>query len=141
MPIAETFKNDANFARLADAVSKKRLCLVTRLPSGTDAASYSATVPLFAAFLRLPDVLVNVAHFRPEVVRRLRTTREDASKKIRKLDEDEKTEERRLKSEKDRKKERDDRLKVMNPEQQRKFLEKERALEMRRGQKKQTRKA
>ena len=81
---------------------------------------------LFAAFLRLPDQLVNTAHFRAEVLRRIKSTREDEAKKIRKLGEQEKAEERKTQGDKAKRKERERKLKGMSAEEQRKFLEKER---------------
>jgi len=82
--------------------------------------------PLLAAFLRFPDHLVNSAHFRTEVLRRVKTTRDEEAKKIRKLDELEKAEGRKNTSDKAKKDEREKRLKGMSAEEQRKFLEKER---------------
>lgn len=114
---------------------------MTHLPSDTSAASYSTTIPIFSYFLRLPDILVNSAHFRPEVTRKIKATREEELKKIKKLDETEKTEERRLEKDAQRKKERDEKLRTMTPDEQKKFLEKERTTDLRRGQKKRSMKA
>lgn len=114
---------------------------MTRLPSSTSPTAYSSTIPLFTAFLRLPDILVSSARFRPEVTRKVRATREEELKKIRKLDEEEKSEERRTKLEVARKKERDEKLRGLSSEEQKKFLEKERTMELRRGQKKRSMKA
>lgn len=74
-------------------------------------------------------------------MRRVRATREEQIKLIKKVDDGEKAEERRLKVEKDKRAERETRLKAMKPEEQKKFLEKERTTEMRKGQKKRTMKA
>jgi hypothetical protein len=112
--------------------------LALRLPSDND---FTATLPLFRTFLRLPDTLVSGARFRPEVTRRIRATREDEIRKIKKVDDDEKAEERRGKADKERKEKRDKMLNGMSAEEQRKFLEKERATEMRRSQKKVSTKA
>ena len=95
-------------------------------------------LPLFEYFLRLPDVLVQSAHFRPEVLRRVRTTREDAIRKLQRAEEDEKSEERALDREKAKKLKRDLALKGLDAKQQKKFLEKEKEKEMRKSQKKQT---
>ena len=122
--------------RLNEAISKKRLSLVMRLPKKSGANAHAATLPLFTQFIRLPDLLVSAAHFRPEVIRRVRATRDEEMKKIKKVDEVEKAEERRLKGEKEKRTQRDDKLKGMSAEEQKKFLEKERTTEQRRTQKK-----
>lgn len=98
-------------------------------------------MPVFASFLRLPDFLVATAHFRPEVMRRVRTTRDEEVRKLRKIDEEAQAEERRAKSDKDKKDKRDAQLKGMTADEQRKFLDKERQVELRRGQKRRTQKA
>jgi hypothetical protein len=109
-----------------------------RLPSSGD---YSNILPLFEYFLRLPDTLVQSAHFRPEVMRKVRATREDAIKRLQKADEEEKAEERSLEREKAKKVKRDLALKGLDAKQQKKFLEKEKEREMKKNQKKQTTKA
>ena len=53
-----------------------------------------ASTALFAYFLRLPDILVQTAHYRPEALRKIKQTREEEQLKIKKADEDEKAEER-----------------------------------------------
>ena len=121
--------------RLDDTAPKKRLYLSLRFPSSDD---FSTVLPLFEYFLRLPDVLVQSAHFRPEVLRRVRTTREDAIRKLQRAEEDEKSEERALDREKAKKLKRDLALKGLDAKQQKKFLEKEKEKEMRKSQKKQT---
>lgn len=57
------------------------------------------------------------------------------------MDESEKNEDRRLKLEKEKKVARDEKLKGMSDQQQKKFLEKERAQEMRKSQKGRTMRA
>lgn len=123
--------------RLDDFTSKKRITLFLRFPT---TGSWSSTLPLFKAYLRLPDTLANIAHFRPEVLKRVRATREEEIKKIKKIDTEEKAEERRTQAEKSKKQERDAKLKGLSSEQQKKFLEKERAKEYRKSQMKGARK-
>lgn len=127
--------------RLNEAAPHKRLILSLRLPSSTSASAYSSTLPLFEYFLHLPDLLVSAAHFRPEVTRKIRTTREEETKKLKKADEGEKAEERRLEAEKRKKEMRDTRLKGLSAEEQRKFLEKEREKGQKKQEKKMSRKA
>src|SRR4051812_11274820 len=112
--------------RLDDTVPKKRLYLSMRLPSSGD---YSNVLPLFQYFLRLPDTLVQSAHFRPEVMRRVKTTREDAIRKLQKVDEDAHAEERAIERERAKKLKRDLALKGLDAKQQKKFLEKEKEKE------------
>jgi len=121
--------------RLDELLPKKRISLSLRLPSNND---YSAQTPLFHAFLRLPDLLVSQAHFRPEVMRRVRQTREDEMRKIKRVDEGEKAEERKLEQDKKKKEERERKLKGLGAEEQRKFLEKEREKEQRKAGKRRT---
>ena len=68
-------------------------------------------------------------------------TREGEQSKLRKADEEEKAEERRLENEKKKKELRDGKLKGMYAEEQRKFLEKERLMEGKRVEKKTMKKA
>ena len=98
-------------------------------------------MPLFNAFLRLTDKLVTSAHFRPEVMRKVRHAREEEVKLLRRADEEETAEERKLAAEKQKKEERERLLRGMNADEQRKFLERERKGELKRGQKRATRKA
>jgi hypothetical protein len=123
--------------RLEETLPKKRIHLSIRMPS----SGYDATMPLFNLFLRLPDVLVSSAHFRPEVVRKLRSTREEEIRRLRKADEEEKAEERKLAAEKVKKEERERLLRGMSAEDQRKYLEREKEKEQRRMMKKTTRRA
>jgi hypothetical protein len=114
----------------------KRISISIRLPSSSK--DYTKSVPLFAYYLRLPDFLVQNAHFRPEAMRKVRQTRDDEIRRIKKVDEDEKAEERRIQADKDKREKREALLKSMNSDEQRKFLEKEREKETRRSQKKKT---
>lgn len=106
-----------------------------RIPSSD---SYSSTLPLFSYFLRLPDLLASSAHFRPEVLRKIRVPRDDFIKKLQRADEEEKAEERTAEREKAKKAKRDAELKGLSAAQQKKYLEKEKEKEFRRSQKKQT---
>jgi len=117
-------------------VPKKRIYLSTKLPSTAD-----TVLPIFTYFLRLADTLVESAHFRPEVMRKVKLTRDDAIKRLQKAEEDEKSEERAIDREKAKKLKRDLALKGLDAKAQKKFLEKERMKEMRKGQKSQTQKA
>lgn len=119
--------------RLNDLVPQKRISLSMRL-SHLPPSSNS----LFALFLRLPDHLVNTAHFRPEALRKVKQTREDATKKIKRADEDEKAEDRKVAGDKMKKDERDKRLSSMSAVEQKKFLQKEQEKEQRKGNKKRT---
>ncbi|KAF2103857.1 DUF1682-domain-containing protein [Rhizodiscina lignyota] len=124
--------------RLDDTVPKKRVSLALRLPSGSSPSAYESTVPLFQCFIRLTDQLVKDARWRPEVMRRIKQTREEEIRKIRKVDEDEKAEQFKTAGDKRKKEEREAKLKGMNAEQQRKFLDKEREKDARKAQKKRT---
>ncbi|RFU29976.1 hypothetical protein B7463_g6362, partial [Scytalidium lignicola] len=123
---------------LDDTTPKKRLYLSIKVPSSDD---YSSVLPLFEYFLRLPDILVQSAHFRPEVMRKVRATREETIRKLQKADEEEKAEERALEREKAKKLKRDLELKALDAKAQKKYLEKEKEKELRKSQKKQTMKA
>lgn len=114
-----------HFRSLDDLVPKKRVTLTLKLNAGTN------TIPLFSYFLRLPDQLVSSAHFRPEVMRRVRQTREEETKKIRKLVEAEGAEDRKLLSDKAKKEQRDRKLKGLSADEQKRFLEREREKEQR----------
>jgi len=124
--------------KLDDTVPKKRVCLSLKLPSSGD---YSSVIPLFQYFLRVTDLLVQGAHFRPEVLRKVRTTRDDAIRKLQKAEEEEKAEERALEREKAKKLKRDLELKGLDAKAQKKYLEKEKERDMRKAQKRQTQRA
>ena len=110
-----------------------------RVPSS--APEYTKTLPLFEYFLRLPDLLVQSAHFRLEVTRKIKSTREEMVRKLQKVEEGEKSEERALEREKAKKMKRDMELKGLDAKAQKKYLEKEKEKEMRKIQKKQTMRA
>jgi hypothetical protein len=127
-----------NFDRLEDTIPKKRIYLSMRLPSSGD---YTNVLPLFQYFLGITDILVQSAHFRPEVLRKVRTTRDDAIRKLQKADEEEKAEERGLEREKAKKLKRDLELKALDAKGQKKYLEKEKEREMKKSQKRMTARA
>ncbi|KAI5207898.1 DUF1682-domain-containing protein [Aureobasidium subglaciale] len=120
---------------LDDLVPKKRLVLTMKLNSDTN------STPLFSYFLRIPDQLVTSAHFRPEVMRRIRQTREEEAKKVRKLVEAEGAEDRKILSDKAKKEQRERKLKGMSADEQKRFLEREREKEQRKRSGKQTMRA
>jgi hypothetical protein len=122
---------------LNETIPRKRIHLSLKLPSNGD---YTSTLPLFQAFLRLPDHLTQNAHLRPEVKRKITTTREAEIKKLKKVSDEEAEEQRRTLSEKMKKEERDRKLKGMSAEEQRKFLEKEAERERKKQEKKMSRK-
>ena len=86
-------------------------------------------------------MLAASAHFRPEVSRKIRSTREDEQRKLRKQSDEERAEERRLEGEKKKRETRDARLKGMSAEEQRDFLDKERRRSGKKQEKKMSRKA
>lgn len=122
--------------KLDDTTPRKRINYSIKL-----ASDYTPTLPLFNYFLRLPDFLAQHAHFRPEALRRIKQTRDEQIARIRRAEEEEKAEERKLESDRVKKELRDQKLKSMSAEQQTKYLAKEREKEMRKGQKKVTRRA
>lgn len=107
---------------IEETSQKKRIHMCVRLPGNGD---YRSTLPLFQAFLRLPDFLVANAHFRPEVMKKINTAREGEKSKLKKVSDKAAEEERLLQLEKMKKDERDRKLKGMSAEEQRKFLERE----------------
>ncbi len=106
-----------------------------RLPSNGD---YTSLLPIFAYFVRSVDVLVQAAHLRPEVNRKIKGVREEIIKLIRKASEDEKAEERAAEREKMRKQKRDAELSALDAKAQKKYLDREREKEMRRSAKRST---
>jgi len=98
-------------------------------------------VPIFKCYLRLADRLVQVGHFRPEVLRKVKSAREAAVKQLQKADEDSKAEERAQERERAKKAKRDQELNALDAKAQKKYLDREREKEMKRGLKKQTMRA
>jgi len=123
-------------ATIDETTQKKRIHISLRLPSNGD---YSSTLPLFQAFLRLPDHLVSQAHFRPEVMRKVNQVREAEKSKLKKVADKETEEERLRQLEKMKKEERDRKLKGMSAEEQRKFLDREAEKNRKKQEKKMTR--
>lgn len=121
---------------LQDLAPKKRVILTVNLDQTPEKA-----IPLIQAFLRIPDNLAASAHLRPEVMRRVKATREETIARIRKTEDNSKAEERKTEADKQKKDERDRKLKAMNPNEQRKFLAKEREKDNKRSQGKRTIKA
>jgi dipeptidase len=121
--------------RIEETTPRKRLLLRYRLPSSNN---YDDLVPLFAAFLHIPDHLASSGHFRPEVLRKVKTVREETIKHIQKASEDEKAEERAVEREKARKTKRDAELNALDAKAQKKYLDKEKEKQQRKAAKKQT---
>ncbi|RYN26098.1 hypothetical protein AA0113_g3045 [Alternaria arborescens] len=121
---------------LDETKPKKRLSLSLKF-----ASDYATTLPIFQYFLRLPDQLASSAHFRPEALRRIKQTRDEQIAKIKKADDEEKAEERKLAADKLKKEQRDAKLGRLSADEQRKFLEKEREKNARKGMKRSTVKA
>lgn len=128
--------HSTNTSRLEETVPKKRISLRLTLP--TNDSSAAAIPALLSAFIRLVDHLVLTAHFRPEVLRKVKAAREDEIRKLQKVADEEKAEERMIKRDEEKKTEREKRLRGMTAEEQKKFLEREREKEGRRAAKKQT---
>ncbi|OAQ96862.1 hypothetical protein LLEC1_04698 [Akanthomyces lecanii] len=120
---------------LDETTPRKRLHLKYSLPAD---GRYDAYVPLFEYLLRLPDQLVAQAHFRPEVLKKIRNVREQKINQIKKVAEEERAEERAAEKEKAKKAKRDAELAGLDAKAQKKYLEKEQAKEQRKAQKKMT---
>ena len=121
---------------IGETTPKKRLYLSLKMPRDSN---YMSTLPLYASFLRLPDLLVSQGRFRPEVNRKIEIVRETELKKLKKVAETEQEEDRKTKSEKIKREERERKLKGMSAEEQRKFLEKETERDRKRQEKKMSR--
>ncbi|KAF8423538.1 hypothetical protein EV426DRAFT_563207 [Tirmania nivea] len=132
--------------KIEETVPKKRQILHLTLPSSNSLFSLipflpspapnAATPALLSAFIRFTDHLVSVAHFRPEVHRKLKATRDEQIKALQKVKDEEEKEERDQKKAEEKKRGRDARLRGMTSDEQRRFLEKEKEKEMRRAAKK-----
>ncbi|OAL40223.1 hypothetical protein AYO20_00643 [Fonsecaea nubica] len=121
---------------LNETVPKKRLQISLRLPSD---GNYLPTLPVFAAFLRLPDFLVSQSRLRPEVLRKINSIREQEKSKLKKISDKEAEEERLRQLDKMKKEERERKMKGMSAEEQRKFLERENEKSRKKQEKKMTR--
>lgn len=95
-------------------------------------------MPLFAAFLRLPDHLASSGHFRAEVMRKVKSVRDETIKQIQKAADEEKAEERAAERDKVRKAKRDAELNALDAKAQKKYLDKEKEKQMRKANKRQT---
>jgi len=122
--------------RLNETIPRKRVTLSLRLPA--NAHNYVETMPLWVYFLRFTDKLVANAHFRPEIMRKIKAVREDEIRRIAKIANDEEAENRKQTLDKEKKEKREAMLKSMSAAEQKKFLDKEREKEMKRSQKKMT---
>jgi hypothetical protein len=91
--------------------------------------------------LRITDQLVQVAHFRPEVLRKVKAVRDDTVKQIKKADDEEKAEERAQERERVKKAKRDEELNALDAKAQKKYLEREREKNIRKSTRKQTTRA
>lgn len=100
--------------------------------------NYEPLLPIFQYFIRIADQLVKEAHFRPEVLKKVKSVREDVAKQIQRADLEEKSEERNFEREKARKAKRDQELSQLDAKGQKKYLEREREKELRKQQKKMT---
>lgn len=121
---------------LSETTPKKRLQLGLQLPSNGD---YLPTLPIFQAFLRLPDFIVGTGRLRPEVLRKINATRDNEKGKLKKLSDKEAEEDRLRQMEKMKKDERDRKMKGMSAEEQRKFLDRENEKQRKKQEKKMTR--
>lgn len=124
---------------MSEYTPRKRVTLELTLPFST--VDPELLQRLTSAFIRLVDHLVANAHFRPEVLRKVKATREDETKKLKRAIEEEGKEERELKLAEKKKTERDAKLRNMSAAEQKKFLEKVREKERKDAMKKQSRKA
>ncbi|KAI1082265.1 DUF1682-domain-containing protein [Whalleya microplaca] len=120
---------------MEETVPRKRIYLKYRLPTSNN---YDDLAPLLAYFLRIPDHLVSSAHFRPEVMRKVRSVRDEVIKHIQKAADEEKAEERALERDKAKKAKRDAELNALDAKAQKKYLEREKEKELRKSSKKQT---
>ncbi|KAL7626015.1 hypothetical protein AAE478_002784 [Parahypoxylon ruwenzoriense] len=121
--------------KMDETIPRKRLYLRYRLPPSNN---YEDLVPLFSYFVRIPDHLASSAHFRPEVLRKIRSVRDENIKQIQKAAEEEKAEERQAERDRARKAKRDAELNALDAKAQKKYLEREREKEQRKSQRKQT---
>lgn len=98
-------------------------------------------MPIFQYAIRLTDQLAKEGHFRPEVLRKVKSVRDEVVKNIKKADLEEKSEERSYERERAKKAKRDQELAALDAKGQKKYLEKEREKEQRKQQKKMTQRA
>lgn len=118
-----------------ETIPRKRLYLRYRLPSSNN---YDDLTPLLAYFVRISDHLASSAHFRPEVLRKIKAVRDENIKQIQKVADEEKAEERAAERDRVKKAKRDAELNALDAKAQKKYLEKEREKELRKSSKRQT---
>jgi hypothetical protein len=123
---------------LEETRPRKRLILRHRVPSGTGPTAYDTLLPIFSYFIRLPDFLAQNAHFRPEAMKKVRSTRDAMVASLQKVLDEKDAEERAIEREKAKKAKRAAELQGLDAKAQKKYLDRESAKEMRRSQKKQT---
>ena len=90
-------------------------------------------------FVRVADSLVANAHFRAEVLKKIRATRDEEKKRFEKLYEEEQAETRLTERDEKKKKEREEKLRGMTADEQKKFLDREREKETKKMMSKKTR--
>ncbi|KAL2212726.1 DUF1682-domain-containing protein [Sarocladium strictum] len=125
-------------ASLEETRPRKRLIFRHRAPSGTGATAYDSLLPIISYFIRLPDFLAQNAHFRPEAMKKVRSTREAMISSLQKVLDEKDAEERAEQREKAKRAKRDAELQGLDAKQQKKYLDRESAKEFRKAQKKQT---
>ncbi|KAL2024448.1 hypothetical protein VTK56DRAFT_8259 [Thermocarpiscus australiensis] len=123
---------------LNETTPRKRIFLKYRLPSDD---KYDPLLPIFKCFLRLTDQLAQAAHFRPEVLRKVRAVRDETARQIQRAEEESRAEERAQERERAKKARRDQELNALDAKAQKKYLEREREKELRRNVKKVTARA
>lgn len=126
------------FISLDETSPRKRIVLKYRLPSDNN---YEPLLPIFQHVIRLTDQLAKEAHFRPEVLRKVKSVRDETARQIQKADLEEKSEERNYEREKAKKAKRDQELAALDAKGQKKYLEREREKELRKQQKRMTTRA
>ncbi|KAI1093319.1 DUF1682-domain-containing protein [Rostrohypoxylon terebratum] len=121
--------------KMDETIPRKRLYLRYRLPSSNN---YDDLAPLLSYFVRISDHLASSAHFRPEVIRKVRAVRDENIRQIQKAAEEEKAEERQAERDRAKKAKRDAELNALDAKAQKKYLEREKEKELRKSSKKQT---
>lgn len=124
---------------LNECAPKKRIFISMNLPANDQ--EYANAKPIFDYFLNLSDFLVQKAHFRPEITKKIRMPREALITRLQKDSEAEKIEERNRELEKLKKQKRDAELRALDEKGQKKFLQKEKEKEYKKSMKKQTMRA
>lgn len=123
---------------LSETAPKKRIILEFTIPSSS--TSPELIQRLMTVFIRIVDHLVASAHFRPEALRKIKATRGEETRKLKRIIDEEGKEERDAKRVEEKKSEREIRLRNMSAAEQKKFLDKEREKERKGLMKRQSRK-